>query len=68
MAREKVDFRENLALLIEKFGDVQLIPLQSAADTIGIDIRTMQRANDCPVKKIGRRYYITLVGLARWIS
>lgn len=68
MPREKEDFRENLRIISEKFGDVQLIPLKQAARFCGADERVLQKDKDFPVKKIVGRYYVPAVGLARWLS
>lgn len=68
MPREKENYRENLRLITEKFGTVQLIPLKQVAEYCGADVRTLQKDDDLPVKKIVGRYYVPAVGLARWLS
>jgi len=68
MAREKVDFRENLRLIYERFGEIQLIPLLKVAEYCGADKRYLQKDESFPVKKIGGRYYVPAVSLARWLS
>jgi hypothetical protein len=68
MAREKEDYRENLRLIAERFGSVQLIPLKQAAEYCGADVRILQKDKEFPVKKIVGRYYVPAVALARWLS
>lgn len=68
MAREKEDFRENLRLITEKFGCVQLIPLKHAAQYCGTDYRNLQKDKNFPIKKVAGRYYVPAVALARWLS
>lgn len=68
MAREKENYRENLRLITERFGDVQLIPLKQVAEYCGADARTLQKDKELPVKKIVGRYYVPAVGLASWLS
>ena len=68
MAREKENYRENLRLIAERFGDVQLIPLKQVAEYCGADVRTLQKDKELPVKKIVGRYYVPAVGLASWLS
>ena len=68
MSREKEDFRENLRLITEHFGSVQLIPLKRAAEYCGADVRMLQKDKDFPIKKVVGRYYVPAVSLARWLS
>ena len=67
MAREKTDFRDNLERITERFR-TELIPLKEAAAYLGCDPRTLRDAEDSPVKKVGRMYYVPAVALARWLS
>jgi len=68
MPREKEDYRENLRLIFEKFGEVQLIPLKQVAEFCGADVRSLQKDKEFPQKKLGGRYYVPAVSLARWLS
>lgn len=68
MAREKEDFRENLRLVSERFGDIQLIPLLQAAEYCGANYRKLKKDKLFPLKKVGGRYYVPAVGLARYLS
>lgn len=68
MPREKENYRENLRLISEHFGSVQLIPLKLVAEYCGTDVRTLQKDKDFPIKKVVGRYYVPAVGLASWLS
>lgn len=67
MAREKVDFRDHLERISSQF-EGELIPLRQAAAFCGVDPRVLTCSDNSPVKKICGRYYVTAVGLARWLS
>ena len=67
MPREKELYRDNLERVCERFKS-EMIPLKDAADFIGCDVRTLQSDRDFPVKKLGRKYYVSSVALARWLS
>ena len=64
--REKELFRENLALIQERFGDRQLIPVVEVAKYLGLNAQTVRE--HYPIKKVGRMYYVTAVTLARELS
>lgn len=68
MAREKELFRDNLVVLREQFGETDLIPLKKVSDYIKVGDRTLKTDKNFPVKKIGRMYYVPIVGLASWLS
>ncbi len=68
MPREKEDYRENLRMIMERFGGVQLIPFKQAAAYCGADVRYLRLDEDFPLKKVGGRYYVPAVGLARYLS
>lgn len=68
MPREKENYRENLRLITEQFGNVQLIPLKSVAEYCGADVRTLLKDSEFPAKKVVGRYYVPAVSLARWLS
>lgn len=57
MAREKEHYRENLRLIYEHFGDVQLIRIKEAAEYCGLDERVMKRAKDFPLTVLGHANY-----------
>lgn len=45
-----------------------MIPLKEASRFLGISERTLKELKDFPIKKVGGRYYVTRVALARWMS
>jgi hypothetical protein len=66
--KEKEHYRENLRLISEHFGGVQLIPLKQVAEYCGTDVRSLQKDKAFPVKKLAGRYYVAAVSLASWLS
>ena len=58
----------NLEKIYAQFGRVALVPLKSAAEFVGANWRTLRDDKKFPIKKIGRRYYVGSVALARWLS
>lgn len=66
---EKEMFHEHLSALKSYFGeDANLIPITKVAKYCKLDYRTMLADRTLPMKRIGRRYYVPLIGLARWLS
>lgn len=65
---EKEMYREHLALIKERFGDQTVLTVNEAADYIGLCDRILRRDHSFPMKKIGGRYYVTIVDLARWLA
>ncbi len=61
-------YEANLERIYAEFGRVALVPLLSAAVFVGADWRTLRDDKKFPTKKIGRRYYVGSVALARWLS
>ena len=69
MAREKELFRDNLVLLREKFGETDLIPLKQISEICEHSQRDIKIGQGYfPLKKVGRMYYVPIVGLASWLS
>ncbi len=66
--RVKEDYYDNLQRITDKFGGVELIPIKQAAEYLGVDERTLKGSRDFPLKRVGRRFYVASVALARWIS
>ncbi len=56
-----------LERLQEIFPGNGTISLRQAAKYLGRDVRTLQANRSFPLKKVGRRYWVSLVGLAQWI-
>ena len=68
MPKEKEDFRTNLERISSAFPNQELIPLLEAAGFMGVDKRLLQGDKGFPLRKLGGRYFVTAVGLARWMS
>jgi hypothetical protein len=67
MACEKKDFRDNLERIAARFGK-ELLSVREVADFLGIGIKNLNHDRTFPQKKVGGRYYITAVALAKWMS
>ena len=65
---DAVTYDKNLEKIYDEFGRVALVPLLGAAKFVGVDWRTLQKDRGFPMKKIGGRYYVGTVQLARWLS
>jgi hypothetical protein len=68
MPLEKEDFRDNLQRVTEAFPAAELIPAKDAAGWLGISVRALYGVKSTPCKRVGGRYYVTAVALARWMS
>lgn len=68
MSREKEDFRENLARLTERFPGREAISIQEAAPVVGRCVKMLSYDKSFPKRKVGNRWSVPLVGLARWLS
>lgn len=71
MAREKIDFRDNLERLSERFPGKELIPLKEVSEFLGCDARTLLSDESLPRRSFGQKrktYFVPIVGLARWLS
>lgn len=70
--REKVDYRENLRRLDEKFPDSELLTLRQITEFTGLDGRTAKRVFKCELMNAGTSkrasYLIAKTKLARLIS
>ena len=67
VSMEKRDFRDNLARISERFTG-EMIATREAAKFLGIGIKNLNNDNTFPQKKVGGRWYISAVALARWMS
>ena len=66
--RNKETYYEQLEQIVARFGNIQLIPIKDVADFLGCDYRTLLKQKDFPIKKLGSRYYVGAVNLARWLA
>lgn len=64
---EKQDFRDNLVRITEKFS-TELIRVKEVATFLGVDLKSLNNDKTFPQKKVGGRWYVTTVALARWMS
>lgn len=62
-------FENELAGLYEAFGRKDaFISLNKAAKYCGCDSRTLLSDESFPVRKLGNRYKVPLIGFARWLA
>jgi hypothetical protein len=64
---EKKDYRDNLERLSQKFSG-ELIPYLDACEYLGCTRKQMDKDKSFPKKKVGGRYYVAVVALAKWLS
>lgn len=44
-----------------------LLPIKSVADWLGVTVKVLKEDKEFPLKKISDRYYVSRIGLARWL-
>jgi hypothetical protein len=64
---EKRDYRDNLERISKRFSG-ELISLSEVVGYLGCDKRTLMADKTFPSKKVGGRYFVTIVALAKWLS
>jgi hypothetical protein len=64
---EKRDYRDNLERISKRFSG-ELISLPEVVGYLGCDKRTLMADKTFPAKKVGGRYFVTTVALAKWLS
>ena len=62
------DLELELNELRDRFGSTRLISLAQAAKYVGKDPRTLLSDRTFPVKSNGKRYEVSVIRLARWIT
>lgn len=67
MARERESFRDQLQVLQEKFPGQEVLTMDQSCRLLGVDRDALLHDRDFPAKKVGKRYIIPLVPLARWM-
>lgn len=67
MPREKEGFREQLQSLMERFPGKEAVGLEACCEMLDTDRRVLLKDKTFPAKKVGGKYMIPLVGLARWL-
>lgn len=65
--RDKEGFRDQYAVLKERFPEREAITLDESCALLGISRKVALGAKDFPAKKIGGRWTISLMSLARWM-
>lgn len=68
MAREKADYRENLALLKEAYPGKLVLTIHEACKVLHRDRRTLLKDKAFPAQMVGGKYSIPITGLARYMS
>lgn len=66
MPREKADYRDNLELVLKRFGDRALLTQKEVGEFLGLSPYAMQRLPI--VKKVNGRYMVSAVALAKYLS
>ncbi|WP_312611331.1 helix-turn-helix domain-containing protein [Oscillibacter sp.] len=66
--REKAGFRDQYQTLRERFADREVITIEESSALLGLDRRVLLNNGEFPAKKVGKKYIIPLVALARWMS
>ena len=64
---EKANFRDNLQRISDAFNK-ELITLGEACGFLGCTPKQIHADKTFPTKKVGGRYYVTAVALAKWLS
>lgn len=68
MPREKECFRDVLDRLTERFPGKEAIPLKEASELVDSCERILKEDKTFPTKKLGGKYIVPLVSLARWLA
>ena len=64
---EKPNFRDNLQRISEVF-DKELIPFLDVCNFLGTTRKALDNDKKFPKMKVGGRYYVSQVALAKWLS
>ena len=64
---EKKDFRDNLQRISDTFKK-ELIPYLEVLEFLGCTRKQMDNDKSFPKKKVGGRFYVSAVALAKWLS
>lgn len=67
MPREKEGFRDQYQTLSERFQGREAITLNESCEILGLDRKALLGSKDFPARKVGKRYIVPLVALARWM-
>lgn len=67
MPREKEEFHEQYQILRQRFDDREVITMDESCKLLGLDRDALRNDKTFPAKKVGKKYIIPLVSLARWM-
>ena len=67
MPRERESFRDQLAALQARYPEQEVLTMDQACTLLGLDRDALVHDRDFPAKRVGRRYIIPIVPLARWM-
>lgn len=68
MPRERESFRDQLQSLRERYGGQEVLTMDQSCALLGLDRDALIHDTTFPAKKVGKRYIIPIVPLARWMS
>ena len=68
MAKERPDYRANLAMLEQMFPGRMALTINETCAIMGLDRRTLLKDPAFPARLIGRKYSIAITALARYMS
>lgn len=66
--REREGYRETLQFLKEQFPNKAAIGMSEASDLLGTHRQTLLSTKGFPFQKVGNKYLVPIVALARWLS
>lgn len=65
---QKATYHEHLSWLREEFQGETVVPITRVAKVLHRDYRNLLRDRTFPVQKMGGRYFVTIINLARWLA
>ena len=68
MPREREDFRDQLQALRERYEGQEVLTMDQSCKLLGLDRDALINDKSFPAKKVGKKYIIPIVPLARWMS
>nr|DAP44467.1 MAG TPA: excisionase [Caudoviricetes sp.] len=68
MPREHESFRDQLQSLREQFDGQEVLTMDQSCKLLGLDRDALVNDKAFPAKKVGKKYIIPIVPLARWMS
>lgn len=68
MPREHESFRDQLQALRERYDGQEVLTMGQSCALLGVDRDALIHDPGFPAKKVGKKYIIPIVPLARWMS